>query len=94
MQREAAARYSFLMSMPIIAGAGLKILFNVLRGGQEVNAGLLIALVAGFLTSAAVGYASIAFLLNFIKRSPLYVFVAYCMAFGLLSLLAVWLRGG
>jgi undecaprenyl-diphosphatase len=94
MQREAAARYSFLMSMPIIAGAGLKIFFNVLSGGQQVDGNLLIALVAGFLTSATVGYASIAFLLNFIKRSPLYVFVAYCTAFGLVSLLAVWLRGG
>jgi undecaprenyl-diphosphatase len=84
LDRPAAARFSFLMSIPVMLGAGLIATFDLFQI-DDLNV-LLPALTAGFLTSVVVGYLSIHWLLRFLARRPLYIFSAYCAAAGLLLL--------
>jgi undecaprenyl-diphosphatase len=86
-QREAAARYSFLLSLPIVAGAG------VLKVGKLLKAGISPAdiqpMLIGVVVSAVFGYLSVAFLLRFVQRSSLYPFVWYRLLAG--GSLLTWL---
>lgn len=92
LNRESAARFSFLMATPIILGVGVKQLLDVLMGEQvELDGGVL---AVGFISSVVVGYAAIAFLLNFVRRQKLYVFAAYCILFAPLSLVGIRIRDG
>jgi undecaprenyl-diphosphatase len=85
LTREAAARFSFLLAVPIVAGAGLAQLARlVLKGGIQAEA---LPLLVGFLAAAVFGYAAIRFLLAYLRRWPLYPFAAYCAVVGLLAIL-------
>lgn len=84
LNREAAARFSFLLSIPAIVLSGLYGLIDLLgseSGGIGIGP-LLIATAAAFV----VGYASIAFLLRWLARHTLYIFVVYRIALGLIVL--------
>lgn len=84
LTREAAARFSFLLAVPIVAGAGLAQLARwILNGGEEVQA---LALLIGFATAALSGYAAIRFLLAYLRRRPLYPFAVYCAIVGVLAI--------
>ena len=88
--REDAARFSFLLSTPVVFGAGLLGLMDLAQvGGLASNAG---ALLVGFASAAVTGYLCIRWLLDFLKRRPLYVFSAYCALFGLFCLVVAVLR--
>jgi undecaprenyl-diphosphatase len=87
LRREEAARFSFLMSVPIIAGAGGLKLGEVLAGGMSAHEWLLF--LAGFVTSAAVGYMTIRFLLNYLTHHSLRVFAYY--RFAVAAIVAVML---
>jgi undecaprenyl-diphosphatase len=89
IRREEAARFSFLMATPIIVAAAAHQLVQSSLAGAAPGGGP--TLVAGFGASFLVGYLSIGWLLGFVRRAPLYVFVAYTWLFGL----AAWwiLRG-
>lgn len=89
MQREPAARFSFLLAAPIMLGAGLKKLPDI-ASSASTEAGLL-AIAVGFLTSLVVGYLCIKFLLRYLQRGTLYVFVWYRIALGIIVLGAVFL---
>jgi undecaprenyl-diphosphatase len=92
IRREMAARFSFLLSVPVILGAGLfKLLDLAAEGGVGDLAG---AMVVGFGVAAVSGYACIRWLLNYLARRPLYVFALYCLAFGLLNLVVALVREG
>jgi undecaprenyl-diphosphatase len=78
LRREEAARFSFLMSIPIIAGAGGLQLGEVLASGMGAHEWLLF--VAGFFTSALVGYFTIRFLLDYLTHHSLRVFAYYRFA--------------
>lgn len=78
--RETAARFSFLLSLPIVAGAGVLKVGHLVKHG--VPAGEMGALVVGVITSALFGYLSVAFLLKFVQRSSLYPFVWYRLLAG------------
>lgn len=86
--RDSAATFSFLMSMPIIAGAALVEVPDVLRNG-----GLGLPLVIGVLAAAVSGWAAIALLLRFVRRNSYGVFAAYRIVLGALILLLIWQRG-
>jgi undecaprenyl-diphosphatase len=75
LRREEAARFSFLMSVPIIAGAGSLKVAEVVAGGMDAAQVLLF--VVGFVTSAAVGYVTIRFLLNYLTNHSLRAFAFY-----------------
>jgi len=90
IERAAAARFSFLLSTPVILGAGewqLKDLFGS-AGWQAHLAPMLI----GFSVSALVGYASIRFLLEYLRRHRLYPFAVYCLLVGVAGLLVSLFR--
>jgi undecaprenyl-diphosphatase len=88
LRREPAARFSFLLSTPIIAGAaGTKILDMVSSPGTRGEGAMLLAGVA---TSAVVGYLAIRFMLRFLATNTTYVFIAYRIVLGIVVLLAFW----
>jgi undecaprenyl-diphosphatase len=93
LSREAAARYSFLMSTPIIIGAGLVQGLDIVRGEVALEGDMAGALLVGFISSALMGYLSIAFLLNFVRGRSFYGFAAYCAALGIISFIAIQVSG-
>jgi undecaprenyl-diphosphatase len=78
--RESATRFSFLLSLPIVAGAGILKVGHLVRNG--IPAGELPALLIGVAAAAIFGYASVAFLLRFVQRNSLYPFVWYRLLAG------------
>jgi undecaprenyl-diphosphatase len=87
LRREEAARFSFLMSVPIIAGAGSLQLAEVVSQGMDGSQGLMFA--AGFVSSAVVGYLAIRFFLRFVVHHSLRAFAYY--RFGLAAVVATLL---
>ncbi len=82
--RTDAARFSFLLSLPIVFGAALLKGVHLIRHGIEPNMGLPI--LVGVAVSAVVGYISVAFLLRFVQSRTLWPFVWYRCALGVLFL--------
>jgi undecaprenyl-diphosphatase len=87
LRREEAARFSFLMSVPIIAGAGSLQLAEVLSQGMDSSQALMFA--AGFVSSAVVGYLAVRFFLRFVVHHSLRAFAYY--RFGLAAVVATLL---
>jgi undecaprenyl-diphosphatase len=84
LTREAAARFSFILSVPIITGAGLAQLVKLVRHGSlSAEAPLLLI---GFVAAAVCGYAAIRLLLAYLRKRPLYPFAAYCVVVGILAM--------
>jgi undecaprenyl-diphosphatase len=88
--RPAAARFSFLLGTPIIFGAGLFKLRDLLAVPDPVAQ--LPALAAGFLAAAIAGYLCIWFLLRYLQRGKLYPFAIYCALVGISCLFVSWLQ--
>lgn len=91
---EAAARFSFLLAVPAMAGAGMFQAHDLLTGGAAgAGSGSLGPVAVGMLVSLVVGIASITLLMRIIRRGRLHWFAAYCMPLGvtivLYSLLGV-----
>lgn len=81
MDRVSAARFSFLLSVPVMAAAGT---WETARLLQQPDPGRhLPALAAGFVAAAVVGYGTIHWLLGFLARRPLTVFAWYRILAGL-----------
>ncbi len=80
LSRETAARFSFLLSVPVILGA------TILDLGQGIAQGTLAGMggvyAAGFLAAAVSGYLAIRILLGLVARGRLHVFAYYCLAAG------------
>ncbi|MBI2863956.1 MAG: undecaprenyl-diphosphatase UppP [Chloroflexi bacterium] len=87
LTRDTAARFSFLLGTPIIAGAAAKALYDMAKGNVPSNE--LPAFGIGIVTSAVVGYFCIGLLLRYLRRNSTSVFVAYRLALGLVVLVAV-----
>ncbi|HEU4494565.1 MAG TPA: undecaprenyl-diphosphatase UppP [Rubrobacteraceae bacterium] len=90
LRREEAARFSFLMSVPIIAGAGSLQLAEAAAEGMDRSQAAIF--VAGFVSSALVGYLAIRFFLRFVVHHSLRAFAYY--RFGLAAVVAVLLLLG
>jgi undecaprenyl-diphosphatase len=89
MSRESAARFSFLLSIPTIAASGLLELKEALHVTSGVNP---VNLAVSTAVSAVVGYASIAFLIGYLRRHTTYAFIIYRLVVGAV-LLGLALRG-
>ena len=86
MNREFAARYSFLLSIPVILGASvleLKDLFS-----EPVAASLLFTYLIGMMTAAAFGYVAIRVVVGLVKKGRLSIFSYYCWAVGAIVIVA------
>ena len=75
LNREDAARFSFLLSIPIILGSGIKQLLSVVKSGAFSNDWLNI--FSGSITSFIFGIIAISFLMKFLKNNSLKVFILY-----------------
>jgi undecaprenyl-diphosphatase len=78
-KREAAARFSFLLSVPVVAAAGVFEMPKVLHAHDLHGSTLVIGLIA----AAVAGYASIAWLLRFLRARSTIPFIIYRVALGL-----------
>lgn len=87
--RETAARFSFLLSIPIVFGAGAKKMLDLAEAGIGEREWLM--MLVGLLASAIVGYIAIKFLLRFLAKHPLNVFGWYRIALGIILLFITWL---
>jgi undecaprenyl-diphosphatase len=87
LEREASARFSFLLSTPIIAGAALLHAKKAFVSAGSYDFKLFAAgLVASFFT----GFVAIKFLLNFLKKYPLNVFVFYRFILAVVIIAGIW----
>jgi undecaprenyl-diphosphatase len=78
--RESSARFSFLLSLPIVAGAAILKVGHLVKTGIPANE--VAPLLIGVSTSALFGYLSVAFLLKLVQRKSLYPFVWYRLLAG------------
>jgi undecaprenyl-diphosphatase len=88
MTREAAARFSFLLSIPIIAGAALYGLRDVVGGASALPQGALAMFGVGFVSAAISGYLCIRYFLRYLQSHALAPFIIYRVAMG--AFLLVW----
>ncbi len=86
--RESAAIFSFLMSMPIIAAAVVLKAPEVLKGG-----GLGIEVIVGVLASAISGWLAISILLRYVSRHSYGIFALYRIILGVVVLAIIYMRG-
>lgn len=81
IKREEAARFSFLLSIPIIfAATAKKVLLDVIVGGEALPAAGPLAL--GLVTTAVVGYGAISLLLPYVRKHSLAAFAVYTAIVG------------
>jgi undecaprenyl-diphosphatase len=90
--RPAAARFSFLMIIPVSVLVALMDAVDLVQAG--VTAAELVPMGIGLVVSAVVGYMVIAWLLAWLRRQSLTAFVVYRILLGLVILATVWSRGG
>jgi undecaprenyl-diphosphatase len=88
LSRDAAARFSFLLSTPIIAGASLLKAREVWRDGLAPE--MQLPFLVGTVVSALVGYAAIAGLVRYLRTRDLKIFVVYRVVFGIIILALVY----
>ena len=95
LKREDAARFSFLLGAPIIAGAGLKSLYDLLKAGQAgagMASGELILFPIGIVVAAISGFFCIKYLLNYLQKHSTNAFVYYRWALAALIVAVALLR--
>jgi undecaprenyl-diphosphatase len=84
LTRSAAARFAFLMSIPIMLAAGLLASLDMVKIGGFGS--LLPVLLPGLLASAIVSYFAIHWLLKYLMQRSLYIFAIYCVVLGSIAL--------
>ncbi|MFL5779201.1 MAG: undecaprenyl-diphosphatase UppP [Chloroflexota bacterium] len=89
LDRESAARFSFLMATPVIAGAGLFELRKLVAGESAVQI-QVVPLVVGFIAAAISGMLAIQFMLSYLRTRSLNLFVWYRLVLAAV-VVAVWL---
>jgi undecaprenyl-diphosphatase len=90
MTREAAVRFSFLLSTPLIAGAALLKAHELRKEG--LPEGMYAPFIVGVLVSAIVGYITIAWLIRYLQSNSLKVFIIYRIVAGVIviALAFIW----
>lgn len=86
--RKSSARFAFLMSIPVMLGAGAVGVHDMLKISNLSS--FLPVMVVGFLVAGIVGYFSIRWLLNYVSKRPLYGFAVYCAAVCVLTLIVAY----
>jgi undecaprenyl-diphosphatase len=83
--RPSAARFAFLMAVPVMVAAGA---FEILGVNKMTDlSSFLPVLAVGFITAAIVGWLAIRWLMNYLSHHSLYVFAGYCAVMGSLILI-------
>jgi len=84
LSRPQAARFAFLMAVPVMPGAALVAWLQL--GNLAEASALWMPLLVGFVASAIVGYFCIRWLINYLSKRSLYPFAAYCIVVGILAI--------
>jgi undecaprenyl-diphosphatase len=94
LKRETAARFSFLLSAPIIAGAGLKSLYDIYKGLQSgaIARADLVLFPIGVIAAAITGWLCIRFMLNYVQKHSYNVFAYYRFALAALIVVVALVR--
>jgi undecaprenyl-diphosphatase len=82
LDRYAAARFSFLLSTPVIGGAALKNFYDIYKHGMAIEQGS--AFAVGIVVSAVVGALTIRYFMDFLRTRSLGFFVTYRVLFGIM----------
>lgn len=90
LTRADAARFSFLLALPITFGAAAQQLYKAARGG--LSGAEWLPLLLGALTALVTGYLAIRLLLGYVRSHSLRPFACYCWAVGIAGLVLAWLR--
>lgn len=85
IERELAARYSFLLSIPAILGAALVQVKDI--SGSDIGTA---ALIAGFIAAAVTGYIAIKIVLKLIQEKNLLIFAYYCWIVGPIAMILAY----
>ncbi len=85
LDRTESARFAFLLGIPVIAGAGLLQMAEVVSSGEAIGTEVWVGMAAAALS----GYAAIAILLRLLSRIGLAPFGIYCVAFGAFSAIVI-----
>jgi undecaprenyl-diphosphatase len=83
LNRETAARFSFLMSIPAVFASGLFQLYEAL---EYLDNSIIVSLITATIFSAISGYLSIDFLLKYLKKYSTFIFIYYRFVVGILIL--------
>jgi undecaprenyl-diphosphatase len=95
MTREAAARFSFLLATPLIAGAAVEELPKLIKLQKAGDLGMPMSTIGiSIAFSAVVGYLVIAFFLQYLQTRTLKIFIYYRILFGIVILLLAFLPLG
>ncbi|MGI8849573.1 MAG: undecaprenyl-diphosphate phosphatase, partial [Pyrinomonadaceae bacterium] len=86
-KREAAARFSFLLSIPAITASGL---LELREAWSLLPPESFMPLLTGTIISGVVGYVSIYFLLAFLRKSSTAIFIGYRLVLGVTILILLW----
>ncbi|MBU1164044.1 undecaprenyl-diphosphatase UppP [Patescibacteria group bacterium] len=89
LKRDAAARYSFLLSMPIVFGAGIKKVLDLNCQAMDLNQWLIILI--GFVAATVTGFFTIKYFLKFLSSHSLKVFALYRIILGFVILITLYL---
>ena len=81
LARAESARFSFLLAVPIILGAGAKALLDLRKAHETAPGGMVLA--AGFVSSGVVGFLVVRFLLRYLRNHTLKPFAIYLGALGI-----------
>jgi undecaprenyl-diphosphatase len=84
LDRQTAARFSFLLLTPVTAGAAAKKLWDLMRHGGGIPADMHTAFLVGMAASAVTGVLVIALFMNYLRRRTLSFFVWYRIVFGII----------
>jgi len=82
--REEAARFSFLLSIPVIFAGTIEQVTGLAEAG--VDLGEIAILLAGFIAASVSGYFAIKYFIDYLKKHSLYIFALYCFALGIITL--------
>lgn len=85
LKRESAGTFSFLLAIPVLAGATVLELAKILKKGDQADVSIGMLLL-GAAISFVVGYFSLWLLVRFIQRGKFHWFAWWCIPFGLISL--------
>lgn len=89
LNRETAARYSFLMSVPAVFASGL---FQFYEALAYLDNSMILSLIIATVFSAASGYIAIDFLLKFLKKYSTFIFIYYRVLLGILIIVLLFLN--
>ena len=88
VDRDKVANFSFLMVLPVIAGAMLLEIVDLISLG-EINISIA-SLMAGYFTSFLAGYFALSYLIKLLKRKKFHYFAFYCWTVGIVGMIAFY----